>query len=239
VVAAEASLESAKLNLGFSTIVSPIDGVAGIANAQVGDFISPQSLNPLTTISTVNPILANFTASEQDYLKTMRAIEKAGETEKQALDRMNWQLELTDGSIYPLKGKFYALDRQVDVGTGAILLQIEFPNPNNLLRPGGFGNIRSVVRVDQGVLLVPQRAVTDVQGKYLIAVVGSDDKVSIRPVTVGEKFGALWIITGGLKPGDRVVAEGTQKVSDGIHVNPKPYSPGSTTPANSSADTAK
>jgi RND family efflux transporter MFP subunit len=239
VVAAEASLESAKLNLGFSTIVSPIDGVAGIANAQVGDFISPQSLNPLTTISTVNPILANFTASEQDYLKTMRAIEKAGETEKQALDRMNWQLELTDGSIYPLKGKFYALDRQVDVGTGAILLQIEFPNPNNLLRPGGFGNIRSVVRVDQGVLLVPQRAVTDVQGKYLIAVVGSDDKVSIRPVTVGEKFGALWIITGGLKPGDRVVAEGTQKVSDGIHVNPKPYSPDSTTPANSGAGTAK
>jgi membrane fusion protein, multidrug efflux system len=238
-IAAEASLESAKLNLGFSTIVSPIDGVAGIANAQVGDFISPQSVNPLTTISTVNPILANFTPSEQEYLKTMRSIEEVGETEKQALGRMNWQLELTDGTTYPLKGKFYALDRQVEIGTGAILLQIEFPNPNNLLRPGGFGNISSVVRVNKGALVVPQRAVTDVQGKYLVAVVGSDDKVSVRPVTVGEKIGASWIITEGLKPGDRVVAEGTQKVSDGIHVNPKPYSPGSTAPSNSTAGGAE
>jgi membrane fusion protein, multidrug efflux system len=235
VVAAEASLESAKLNLGFSTIVSPIDGVAGIANAQVGDFISPQSLNPLTTISTVNPILANITPSEQEYLRAMRETERVGETEKQALGRLNWELVLTDGSIYPQKGKFYALDRQVDIGTGAIVVQIEFPNPKNLLRPGGFGNIRTVVRIDQGVLLVPQRAVTDVQGKYLMAVVGRDDKVSIRPVTVGEKVGTSWIITDGLKPGDRVVAEGTQKVSDGIHVNPKPYSPGSTSPASSSA----
>jgi membrane fusion protein (multidrug efflux system) len=216
--------------------VAPIDGVAGIANAQVGDFIS-QSTNPLTTISTINPILANFTPSEQEYLKAMRNIEKAGETEKQALGRLNWQLELTDGSIYPLNGKFYALDRQVDISTGSILLQVEFPNPNNLLRPGGFGNIRTVGRVVMGALVVPQRAVTDVQGKYLIAVVGSDNKVSIRPVVVGEKFGEMWIITDGLKPGDRVVAEGTTKVSDGIHVTPKPYSPGTTTSANSSAGT--
>jgi membrane fusion protein, multidrug efflux system len=237
VASAQAALETSKLNLGFSTIVAPIDGVAGIANAQVGDFISPQSTNPLTTISTINPILANFTPSEREYLKAMRNIEKAGETEKQALGRLNWQLELTDGSIYPLNGKFYALDRQVDISTGAILLQVEFPNPNNLLRPGGFGNIRTVGRIVTGALLVPQRAVTDVQGKYLIAVVGSDNKVNIRPVVVGEKFGEMWIITDGLKPGDRVVAEGTTKVSDGIHVIPKPYSPGTTTSANSSAGT--
>jgi membrane fusion protein (multidrug efflux system) len=147
-------------------------------------------------------------------------------------------LELTDGSVYPLKGKFYALDRQIDITTGAILLQVEFPNPGNLLRPGGFGNIRTVGRIEKGALLVPQRAVTDVQGKYLIAVVGTDNKVEIRPVTVGEKVGAMWIVEQGLKPGDRVVAEGTQKVSDGIHVNPKAYSPGSTTPANSGAGTA-
>jgi membrane fusion protein (multidrug efflux system) len=236
VASAQAALETSKLNLGFSTIVAPIDGVAGIANAQVGDFIS-QSTNPLTTISTINPILANFTPSEQEYLKAMRNIEKAGETEKQALGRLNWQLELTDGSIYPLNGKFYALDRQVDISTGSILLQVEFPNPNNLLRPGGFGNIRTVGRIVTGALLVPQRAVTDVQGKYLIAVVGSDNKVNIRPVVVGEKFGEMWIITDGLKPGDRVVAEGTTKVSDGIHVIPKPYSPGTTTSANSSAGT--
>ena len=187
VVAAEASLETARLNLGFSTIVSPIDGIAGIASAQVGDFISPQSANPLTTISTINPILANLTPSEREYLKAVRAIEKSGETEKQALDRLSWELQLTDGTEYPLKGKFYALDRQVDVNTGAILLQVEFPNPKNLLRPGGFGNVRTVGRIEMGALLVPQRAVADVQGKYLIAVVGSEDKVHIRPVTMGEE----------------------------------------------------
>jgi len=233
IAAAAASLESAKLNLGFSSITSPIDGVAGIANAQVGDFISPQGQNPLTTVSTVDPILANFTPSEQEYLRTMRNIEKGGETEKQALGRMKWELELTDGSIYPPTGKFYALDRQVDIGTGAILLQIEFPNPKRLLRPGGFGNIRSVVRVEKGALLVPQRAVSDVQGKYLIAVVGSDNKVTIRPVTAGEKVGSLWIITDGLRAGEHVVAEGIQKVRDGMHVNPKPYSPDSTASADS------
>jgi membrane fusion protein, multidrug efflux system len=239
IASAQASLESAKLNLGFTTIVSPIDGVAGIANAQVGDFITPQSMNPLTTISTVNPILANITPSEQQYLMAMRETERAGETDIQVLHRLTWELELTDGSIYPLKGKSYALDRQVDISTGAILVQIEFANPTRLLRPGGFGNIRTVARIDQGALLVPQRAVTDVQGKYLIAVVGSDNKVSIRPISVGEKVGTLWIITDGLKPGERVVAEGTQKVRDGMQVNPKPYSPGSTTATNSNGGAAK
>lgn len=169
----------------------------------------------------------------------MRAIEKSGETEKQALDRLSWELQLTDGTEYPLKGKFYALDRQVDVNTGAILLQVEFPNPKNLLRPGGFGNVRTVGRIEMGALLVPQRAVADVQGKYLIAVVGSEDKVHIRPVTMGEKIGTMWIVTEGLRPGDRVVAEGIQKVSDGLQVNPKPYSPDSTTPANAGAGAAQ
>jgi membrane fusion protein (multidrug efflux system) len=239
IAAAQASLESAKLNLGFSTIVAPIDGVAGIAAAQVGDFITPQSATPLTTVSTVDPILANMTPSEQEYLKSMREILKAGETETRALGRLDFELELTDGSIYPLKGKFFALDRQVDISTGSILVQIEFPNPNRLLRPGGFGNIRTVGRIDKGALLVPQRAVTDVQGKYLIAVVGSDSKVSIRPVTVGEKFGTFWVITEGLRPGDHVVAEGIQKVQEGIQVNPKPYQPSSTPSANSDKGAAK
>jgi membrane fusion protein, multidrug efflux system len=233
VSSAQASLETARLNLGYSTIIAPIDGVAGIANAQVGDYLSPQTANPLTTISTVNPILVNFTPSEQEYLKAMRESEKAGESENQALGRLKWQLILTDGSIYPETGKFYALDRQVDISTGAILLQIEFPNPNRLLRPGGFGNIRTVVRIDKGALLVPQRAVTDVQGKYLVAVVGRDNKVNIRPVTVGERVGDLWIIADGLKPGDRIVAEGTQKVTDGAVVNPKAYSRDSAPSTNS------
>ncbi len=210
-----------------------------IATAQVGDFISPQSPNPLTTISTVNPILVNFTPSEQEYLKAMRETVRTGETEKQAMGRLQWDLELTDGSLYPLKGKFYALDRQVDINTGSILVQVEFPNPNSLLRPGGFGNIRTVARIDKGALLVPQRAVSDVQGKYLVAVVGSDNKVQIRNVTVGDKFGGQWIISQGLKPGDHIVAEGAQKVQDGAVVNPKPFSPTTTTSTNPNGSAAQ
>jgi membrane fusion protein, multidrug efflux system len=235
---AEAALAAAKLNLGFTTIIAPIDGIAGIANAQVGDFISPQSANPLTTISAVNPILVNFTPSEQDYLKARREMLKSGETEAQGLGRLAWELELTDGSIYSHKGKFYALDRQVNVGTGAILMQIEFPNPDNLLRPGGFGNIRVVTRIDKGALLVPQRSVSDVQSKYLVAVVGSDNKVAIRPVVVGERTGTLWIISDGLKLGDRVVAEGIQKVKDGQQVTPKPYQSSSAASTESNKGTA-
>jgi membrane fusion protein, multidrug efflux system len=233
IASAQASLEAAKLNLGFATITAPIGGVAGIANAQVGDFISPQSANPLTMISAVNPILVNFTPSEQDYLRAKREMLSTDETEEHGLGRLVWELQLTDGTIYPLKGKFYALDRQVDISTGAILMQIEFPNPNNFLRPGGFGNIRTVTRIEKGALLVPQRAVSDVQSKFLVAVVGSDNKVAIRPVVVGEKTGSEWIISEGLKPGDRVVAEGIQKVKDGQQVNPKPYQSSSTTAATS------
>jgi membrane fusion protein, multidrug efflux system len=221
--AATAALQSAQLNLGYATVVAPIDGVAGISNAQVGDFVGPQSLNALATISTVNPILANITPSEQDYLKTARVAAKEGLTDTQILSRLVWELELTDGSTYPEKGRFYALDRQVNIQTGAILVQIEFPNPGRMLRPGGFGNIRSVVKMEKGALLVPQRAVTDVQGKYLVAVVGTDNKVSIRSVDAGEKVGTMWVITEGLHPGDRVVAEGTQKVQEGLLVNPKPF----------------
>jgi len=221
--AATAALESTKLNLGYARVVSPIDGVAGISNAQVGDFVGPQSVNALTTVSTVNPILANITPSEVDYLKAMSAAQKAGMSDTQVLSKLVWELELTDGSIYPEKGRFYALDRQINIQTGAILLQIEFPNPGRVLRPGGFGNIRCVVRLEKGALLVPQRAVTDVQGKYLVAVVGADNKVSIRSVDAGEKVGTMWVITEGLHPGDRVVAEGTQKVQEGLLVNPKPF----------------
>ena len=238
IASAQASLDGAKLNLGFTTITAPIDGVAGIANAQVGDFISPQSANPLTTISAVNPILVNFTPSEQDYLRAKREMLRADETEEHGLGRLVWELQLTDGTIYPLKGKFYALDRQVDISTGAILMQIEFPNPNNFLRPGGFGNIRTVARIDKNALLVPQRAVSDVQSKFLVAVVGNDNKVAIRPVIVGEKTGSEWIISDGLKPGDRVVAEGIQKVKDGQQVNPKPYQSSSTTASESNKGTS-
>lgn len=223
--ASQAALQSARLNLGYATIVSPLDGVAGISTAQVGDFVGPNSANALTEVSTVNPILATITPSEQDYLRMMRVAEKTGRSDKEIMNSLVWELELKDGSIYGPKGKFYALDRQVNIQTGAITLQVELPNPGNFLRPGGFGNLRTVARLEKDALLVPQRAVTDIQGKYLVAVVGSDNRVNIRPVVVGDRFGTMWIITDGLKHGDRVVAEGTQKVQEGLLVNPKQFQP--------------
>ncbi|HKM89160.1 MAG TPA: efflux RND transporter periplasmic adaptor subunit [Candidatus Acidoferrales bacterium] len=222
--AAQAAVESARLNLGFTSITSPIDGVTAISTAQVGDYVGPQS-GTLTTVSTLNPILVNFTPSEQEYLTAMREAMKFGLSEDQAMHKFEWKLQLTDGSIYPQTGRFYALDRQVDVRTGAVLVQVEFPNPGNFLRPGGFGRISSVVRMQQGALLVPQRAVSESQGGYLVAFVGSDNKASIRSVKMGEKTGGMWIVTEGLKAGERVVAEGVQKVQDGELVNPKPYKP--------------
>lgn len=228
----KAAVESARLNLEFTKIISPVNGVAGIANAQVGDFVGPQG-NPLTTVSQVDPILANFTASEQDYLTVMHEVSQQGITDVQALSRLVWQLQLSDGTIFPQKGRFYALNRQVDVRTGSILVQVQFPNPGNVLRPGGFGKISAVVQMEQGALVIPQRAVSEVQGGYLVAVVGGDNKVSIQPVKVGSRFGTMCIITGGLKAGEQVVAEGIQKVRNGVVVNPKPFDPGSASPGNS------
>jgi membrane fusion protein (multidrug efflux system) len=222
IAAAKAAADSAQLNLGFTSIVSPIDGVAGIASAQLGDYVGPQSA-ALTTVSTVNPILANFTPSEQEYLNAMKQTRAPGLSEEEALHKLEWKLALADGSTYPLKGRFYALDREVDVRTGSILVQIEFPNPGNVLRPGGFANIDTVVRTQRDALLVPQRAVSDIQGNYLMAVVDSENKVTIHPVKVGPRIGSMWVIDEGLKPGDRVIAEGVQKVKEGSRVNPKPY----------------
>lgn len=220
---AQAAVESAKLNLGFTNILAPIDGVAGIANAQVGDLISPQSATPLTTISKIDPILVNFTVSEQEYLNSLTSAKSTGLTHEEVLRRLSFELILANGSLFPQKGRFYALDRQVDVRTGSILLQVEMPNPGNTLRPGGFGKVRSVVKVAKDALMIPQRAVTDVQGQYLVAVVGPDNKVKIQNVKAGERLGTMWIIEEGLKPGERVVAEGTQKVREGVTVVPKPY----------------
>ena len=219
----KAAVESAKLNLGFSSITAPIDGVAGIANAQVGDLVGPQSTNPLTTISTVDPILVNFTASEEEYLRSAADIERVKMTTAQGLRALTFNLELADGSTFPYKGTFYALDRQVDIRTGTILVQVKVPNPQKTLRPGGFGKVNTVVMIRKNALLIPQRAVTNVQGQYLVAVVDRENKVNIRKVVAGSRIGSMWIITEGLKPGDRVVAEGTQKVREGAVVIPKPY----------------
>jgi len=224
VTASKAAVGSAELNLGFTKIYSPVDGIAGIAQVQVGDLINSNVPNtaPLTTVSTVDPIKINFTLSEQEYLSFTKSAptQRAWEAENQKLDL---ELVLADGRNYPIHGKFFVAGREMDQKTGAIKLVGIFPNPGNLLRPGQYGRVRSVTRNQAAALLVPQRAVTELQGSYQVAVVGADNKVELRTVKVGARVGPMWIIESGLKPGERVVAEGTQKVRSGTVVNPKPF----------------
>jgi len=217
VQAGKAAVDQAELNLEFTNVRSLIDGFAGIANGQVGNLVGPQTV--LTTVSQLDPIKAYFVASEQQYLAFVRRNPTAAARE--ATERqLELELVLADGSSYPRKGKFYAVDRQVDIQTGAIRLAGLFPNPDSVLRPGQYGRVRFVSYIRPGALLVPQRSIVELQGNYLVAVVGSDNKVTLRTVKVGERTGALWIIEEGLKPGERVVVEGVQKVRDGTVVNP-------------------
>jgi membrane fusion protein, multidrug efflux system len=219
VEAAKAQVASAQLNLGFTKVLSLIDGIAGIAQAQIGDLVSPTSL--LTTVSTVDPIKIYFPVSERGYLDYIKENPDAAKRATQE-SKIELELVLADGSVYPRKGQFSLADRQVDVKTGTLRLQGLFPNPGNILRPGGFARVRAITTTKKGALLVPQKAVSELQGNYQVAVVGSDNKVQIRPVKVGERAGTDWIIEQGLKPGERVVAEGVQKVRGGMTVNPKP-----------------
>jgi membrane fusion protein (multidrug efflux system) len=217
----EAAVETAKINLDFTRLVAPIDGIAGQAQLQVGALVTPGS-GVVTSVSTVNPIKVYFTVGEPQYL----AWRKRFPTEASRLEadkELRLQLILADGSTYPDEGKFYFADRQVDESTGAIRLAGLFPNPNNVLRPGGYAKVRAVIRTQPGALLVPQRAVSELQGGYQVAVVEADNKVDIRTVTVGDRVDNRWIIASGLNPGDRVVAEGVQRMRTGVHVNPKPF----------------
>jgi RND family efflux transporter MFP subunit len=217
----EAAVETAKINLGFTRLIAPINGIAGQAQLQVGALVSPSS-GAVTSVSTVDPIKAYFTVSEAEYLDWHRRFPTQADIE--AADKtLHLRLILADGSTYPREGTFYFADRQVNEGTGTIRIAALFPNPGNILRPGGYGRVRAVVRTEHDALLVPQRAVSELQGSYQVAVVDAQDKVSIRPVQVGPQVGSDWIIAGGLKPGERVVAEGTQKVRAGMQVNPKPF----------------
>ena len=218
--AAKAQVDAAQLNLGFTKIVSLIDGIAGVAQAQIGDLVGQTTL--LTTVSTLDPIKVYFPVSERGYLNYIRenpdVAKRAAQEKKLALE-----LILADGRLYPHKGTFSFADRQVDVKTGTLRLEGLFPNPGNILRPGQFARVRAITTTKKGALLVPQRAVTELQGSYQVAVVGNDNKVSIRPVKVGERVGTQWIIDEGLKPGENVVAEGIQQVKAGMTVNPKPF----------------
>src|SRR6266446_4428499 len=218
---AQAAVRTAQLNLGFTRIISPIDGIAGIAQAQVGNLISTTSA-PLTTVSTVDPIKVYFTLSEQQYLNfTKRNLIEARHSASVA--QIELELILSDGSSYPEKGSFFFADRQVDQKTGAIRMAGIFPNPGNVLRPGQYGRVRAVTATRSDALLVPQRAVSELQGSYQVAIVGGDNKIEMRSVKVGERSGSEWIIEEGLKAGETVVAEGTQKIKPGAAVNPKPY----------------
>ena len=215
---AQAAVKTAELNLSFTRIISPIDGIAGIAQAQVGNLISATS-GALTTVSTVDPIKVYFTLNEQEYLEfTKRNLISAQAGASVA--QLELELVLSDGTTYPHKGSFLFADRQVDPKTGAIRLAGVFQNPGNVLRPGQFGRLRAVTSTRDDALLVPQRAVSELQGSFQVAVVGDDNKVSIRPVKVGEKVDQMWIINEGLKAGERVVVEGTQKVRPGMVVSP-------------------
>jgi RND family efflux transporter MFP subunit len=217
----EAAVETARINLDFTRLVAPIDGIAGQAQLQVGALVNLSS-GPVTSVSTVDPIKVYFTVGEPQYLAWRKRFPT--ESSRLAADKnLRLQLILADGSTYPHEGSFYFADRQVDVGTGAIRIAGLFPNPGNILRPGGYGKVRAVIRLQQGALVIPQRAVSELQGGYQVAVVGADNKVSIRTVSVGDRVGADWVITEGLNPGERVVAEGIQKVRPGVQVNPKPF----------------
>jgi len=217
----EAAVETAKINLDFTRLIAPIDGIAGQAQLQVGALAAPSS-GPVTSVSTVDPIKVYFTVGEPQYLAWRKRFPTESSREE-AHRNLHLELILADGSVYPHEGKFYFADRQVNEGTGAIRLAGLFPNPGNILRPGGYGRVRAVIRKQQGAILVPQRAVTELQGGYQVAVVGSDGKVDIHTITVGDRVGSDWIVTDGLKPGENVVAEGVQKVRQGAHVNAKPF----------------
>lgn len=218
---ARATVQTAELNLGFTRIYSPIDGIAGVAQAQGGNLVGPNS-GALAMVSTVDPIKVYFTPSEQEYLNCTRRNPTPGAPD--AADKgIELELVLADGSVYPQKGRIYVADRQMDQKAGAIRIAGLFPNPGNTLRPGQYAKVRAVTSTKQGALLVPQRAVTELHCSYRVAVVGANNKVNIRPVKVGDRVGSLWVIEEGLQPGEKVVAEGTQKVRPEAIVNPKPF----------------
>src|SRR6266478_4193159 len=223
VQADEAAVKQAELNLGYTKITAPIDGVAGFANNQVGDLVGP-STGPLTTVSQIDPIKAVVTAGEGPFTDFVSRHPDA--TEREAyIKSLQFKLILSSGNVYPHTGTFYALDRNLDPKTGSIRYYVIFPNPGNILRPGQFGKVRFVADMKKGAMVVPQEAVNELQGNFQVAVVDQNNKVSIRPVKMGERIGAMWEVTEGLKPGDKVVVQGLQKAREGSTVTAKDWTP--------------
>ena len=224
VEADEAAVQQAELNLGYTKIKAPIDGMAGFANNQVGDLVGPSATAPLTTVSQIDPIKANVTVGEGGLTDFFARYPDA-EKRQALLKSIDFDLILGSGIVYPKKGTFYALDRNLDPKTGSIHYYVTFPNPDAILRPGQFGKVRFVPDTVRNALVVPQEAITELQGNFQVAVVDQNNKVSIRPVKMGERIGAMWQVAEGLKSGDRVVVQGLQKAREGSTVTVKEWTP--------------
>jgi len=227
---ARATLDQAQLNLDWTRVAAPITGVAGIALAQVGDLVNPQTL--MTSISQVDPIKVHFNISEKEYLRYAEKINSPVPPEEASEGKL--ELVLDDGTVFPERGKVLVANRQVDVKTGTMEVRGSFANPGNILRPGQYARVRATMETKKGALLVPQRAVSELQGAHLVGVVGTDGKADIRNVQVGERIGSLWIIEKGLNPGDKVIVEGLAFVKPGMTVNAKPAPAEGATPASPS-----
>ena len=219
VQSATAGVETATLNLGFTKVTSLVDGVAAIANAQIGDLVSPTTL--LTTVSQVNPIKAYFSISEQEYLGVASRLNAIAPGTPLWDRGSGLQLVLASGDVYPRAGTFFAADRQVDETTGTIRISAVFPNPGNVLRPGQYGRVRANTKTLSNAVLVPQRAVTELQGQPEVKVVGPDNRIQVRPVKVGIRLDKEWVVEDGLKPGERVVVDAASSLADGALVSPK------------------
>ena len=220
ILAAEASVQQAQLNLGFTKVYSLVGGIAGLATTQIGNLVAPATI--LTTVSKLDPIKVYFPISEQEYLQfTSTLMKKSSSSDLlRATDGKVLELILADGSIYPRKGQVIFTDRQVDPQTGTIRVVGAFPNPGNILRPGQFGRVRALTGLRREAVLVPQRSVIELQGTYEVAVVTAENKILVRKVKVGDRVGPLWVIDDGLAGGEKVVSAGTSKVRDGMLVSP-------------------
>jgi membrane fusion protein (multidrug efflux system) len=221
VEAQQAAVEQAALNLGYTKVLSLIDGIAGVTTVQVGNLVGPASV--LTAVSQVNPVKVYFPISEQEYLRMADGAASGRVDWLTHATRITLQLILADGSTYSYPGKIVFADRQVNTQTGTIQIVGEFPNPKNLLRPGQYARIRALTGYLPKASLVPQAAVSQQQGTYEVTVIGSDNRAQLRTVAVGPKVDTLWVIESGLKPGERVVAVGAEKTKEGDLVNPTPY----------------
>lgn len=238
VAATAALIEQAKLNLLFTHITSEIDGIAGFANRQVGDLVSPSDSQPLTTVSTVDPIKVSFQVSEQEYLEAKRHSEASGKPPKDVPD-LPTGLTLADRTRYPHPGKFFSISREVNEQTGTFEVTAYFPNPGNFLRPGQFGRVDAVV-ANEPAIVVPQRAVLETQGTFQVIVIGEDGKAQLRPVETGRRVGSEWVIRSGVKDGETVIVEGLQKVRSGMTVKATPWvPPAEEKPATETAPAAK